>query len=373
MTVRLRIQGDTLTWARIALGVEIDEVARAAGIRPEKFRELERGEQHPTMPQLRKIAHKLDRPVAFFMTPVPEVSDVPSTADFRGRADDTMPPRLLTEMKRAQSRRQTLIDLAPASDDPLPMLPVDWDNVVAQASYMRDLLGLDADFRPPGNDPNATFAFWRGLLEHRGILIFQTTGIPYSTFRGLSLFYETFPVILLNGADSANGKIFTLFHELAHLGTRTSGVCLLREDVFIEALCNKFAANVLMPEQAVREALVLYSASDPVNMLCRRFKVSSLAAAVRLKVLGVMTEEQVDQVRAQSDADWEQARQRQSEGDGFVPNWRLRYRDLGTAYMGVIFDALQNDRISYLDASYMLEAKLPTVEKMLFEFHRQGN
>ena len=43
------------------------------------------------------------------------------------------------------------------------------------------------------------------------------------------------------------GRTFTLFHEVAHLINRTSGLCALREFVDEEAIANNFAANFLMP------------------------------------------------------------------------------------------------------------------------------
>ena len=51
------------------------------------------------------------------------------------------------------------------------------------------------------------------------------------------------------------GRTFTLFHEVAHLINRTSGLCALREFVDEEAIANNFAANFLMPESAVRAQL----------------------------------------------------------------------------------------------------------------------
>ena len=54
------------------------------------------------------------------------------------------------------------------------------------------------------------------------------------------------------------------------------------------------------------------------------------------------------------------------------PHSTLRYRDLGPSYVGTVFRAMESDRISILDATYLLDAKVPTIEKMLGEYYRTG-
>src|SRR5262249_6804228 len=60
-----------------------------------------------------------------------------------------------------------------------------------------------------------------------------------------------------------NAPIFTLFHELAHLLFHTSGIDLLTDDFIqrlpaderrIEIICNRFAAEFLVPERAFNAA-----------------------------------------------------------------------------------------------------------------------
>ena len=193
------------------------------------------------------------------------------------------------------------------------------------------------------------------------------------TFRGLSVHHDELPLILVNGADSAAGRTFTLFHEVAHLISRTSGLCVLRESVNDEALANNFAANFLMPESAVRNHLS--DTQEPMiaaEQLARHFKVSPLAAAVRLRRLDVIDDDDLDAVRSASDEYWQRARDAQKQKGGFVPPWRLRYRDLGPTYIGAVARALEDRRVDWVDATYLLNARLPMVEQMLNEYYRTG-
>ena len=58
---RAPINASTLQWARKALLIEPDELAKAAGTSPKRIAEFEGGETQPTLRQLEKIAKKLDR------------------------------------------------------------------------------------------------------------------------------------------------------------------------------------------------------------------------------------------------------------------------------------------------------------------------
>jgi Zn-dependent peptidase ImmA (M78 family)/transcriptional regulator with XRE-family HTH domain len=370
-TVRVPINGSTLRWARNLSHMTEEELGRAAGISANRIIEIEDGAEGPTYVQTRKMAKKLDRPAAFFLIPPPATADIPVTADFRGRGDE-MPSLLAREIKRAEAHRRTLDDLEGiASPPPLPS-QVSWQSIIENATAARHALGIEISTVPHTALGNPSFNYWRGLLERAGLVIFQTTGIGLDTYRGLSIHHETRPIILLNGADSAGGKIFTLFHEMAHLVNRTSGLCLLEERNTDEALCNAFAAEFLMPTSEIQRIASGPEPSDEVTRVAHHFRVSKLAAAIKLKSMNRLTEAELEIVRSESDAEWQRNRERLAESDGVPPQWSLRLRDLGQSYTSSVFRALENQRISMLDATYLLDAKVPTIEKMMRGFHRPG-
>lgn len=362
-----------LTWAREVSKITEDELAKAAGVPPNRIVEFENGDAWPTFRQLTLLATKLDRPLGFFFAPPPTIPDVPVTADFRGRAHATLPADLAKEMRRAEQYRDAMVDLSGRPERKLASGVISWNNIAGRAAELRRQFGLTDTFVPPESGNSQVFSFWRGLLEGHGVLVFQTTKIALETFRGLSVHHDALPIVVVNGGDSPAGRTFTLFHEIAHLINRTSGLCALRETVDEEAIANNFAANFLMPESAVRARIV--HGEDPldaVDGLARHFKVSSLAAAVRLRRLGIIDDEDLDEVRVNSEEVWAQAREANRKKSGFVPPWRLRYRDLGPAYIGTVARALEDRRVDLVDATYLLNARLPMVEKMLDEYYRTG-
>ena len=74
---------------------------------------------------------------------------------------------------------------------------------------------------------NNGFNYYRALLEHYGIMVAQITGVSLSEMRGISMYYDTFPIIAINNKDFERAKVFSLFHEVAHLVRRSSSLCLI--------------------------------------------------------------------------------------------------------------------------------------------------
>lgn len=370
---RAPINGSTLSWAREGGHVDREDLAAAVGVKPGRIREFENGTAQPTFRQLSLMATKLDRPLGFFFAPAPENPDVPETADFRGRADDDIPADLAKEMRRAEQHRDAMLNLSGPPSARIDLGPVGWRNLPKRAAELRHQFGLTQSFVPPESQANQVFNFWRGLLEARGVLVFQATRIPLDTFRGLSIHHEELPIILVNGGDSAAGRTFTLFHEVAHLVNRTSGLCALRETVNEEAVANGFAADFLMPEDPIRRNLPeTGDAQQAAEQLASVFKVSPLAAAVRLRTLDIIDSEGLSAIRQLSDENWNRVREARKKSEGFVPPWRLRYRDLGSTYIGAVAEALEDRRVDMMDATYLLNARMPMVEQLLDEYYRTG-
>lgn len=370
---RAPINPATLSWAREISRVSTVELAKSVGVKPERIIEFETGDAAPTFRQLTLLATKLDRPLGFFFAAPPSKPDIPDTADYRGRVDHDIPSDLAKEIRRAEKYREAMLDLSGPAERKLSGGPITWQNIPAEATRLRQLFGLTDVFVPPESTNSQVFNFWRGLLEQHGALVLQTTKISLEAFRGLSIHHNELPVIVVNGGDSPAGRTFTLFHEVAHLINRISGLCVLKESVDEEAIANNFAASFLMPERTVRAHVSEGDdALDLAAKLASHFKVSNLAAGVRLRRLNVIDDEDLDLIRATSDEVWKKAREANSKKNRFVPPWRLRYRDLGPTYIGAVARALEEQRADLVDATYLFNARLPMVEQLLSEYYRAG-
>lgn len=371
---RAPIQGETLRWARESLHMDREELGRAANVSADRVAEFEEGEQ-PTFKQLLKLAGKLDRSAAFFFAIPPTKSDTPETVDFRGKSEDAASPLLTREIRRVNQYRQSFLELTPEWHETKSLDRITRSNTKQRAKEFRSRLGLTEEFAPPSKEPNQVFNFWKDILEQAGYLIFQTTRIKLREFRGFSISHTRLPIIVVNGSDAPNGKVFTLFHEIAHLANRTNGLCILDEDVKEEAIANSFAAEFLMPRTLLDaiNARLQSLGEDHVRMtdlVAHECRVSTLAAGIRLKSVGRINDEQLQEIRDMSDENWQRSRDQLKSKKGNPPHWLLRKRDLGQVYVGSVTEALDDGRVSLLDATYLLNARLPAVNEIISDYRR---
>src|SRR5438552_11491878 len=88
-----------LVWARESTGLQVEGAAEKAGIKAETLRHWERGDDRPTIAQLRKLCDVYKRPIAVFFLPEPPRGFDPQR-EFRRLAGLT-PQRESPEMRLA--------------------------------------------------------------------------------------------------------------------------------------------------------------------------------------------------------------------------------------------------------------------------------
>ena len=107
------------------------------------------------------------------------------------------------------------------------------------------------------------------------------------------------PVIVLHKSDSNNRKRFSCAHELGHYISRTESNDIEQKYEYIdlrnslsaygtdknEIFANTFAANLLMPEEEVKQ---LSQEKKPYFEMALYFGVSPEALKIRLKTLGLL-------------------------------------------------------------------------------------
>ena len=104
-------------------------------------------------------------------------------------------------------------------------------------------------------------------------MVAQVTGIALEEMKGISIYYDRFPIIAVNNKDYERAKAFSLFHELAHLVRRSSSLCLIdfddRNDEE-EKICDKIAAEIMMPEKEFTEV------ADEIGLAYREWSIECL-------------------------------------------------------------------------------------------------
>ncbi|WP_327217859.1 XRE family transcriptional regulator [Streptomyces cyaneofuscatus] len=380
------VEPTVLRWARESIGLSPLAAARKISVPDDRVTAWEAGESHPTIAQLRRVADTYKRPMAvFFLAEPPTTFD--TLRDFRrveGAIEAEWSPELHAEYRRAILQRQQLLELIelderePSTHWQIDRLPPS-DDHLASLARERILKSALVDLPLHGGSPYEHLNTWVSGLEESGVLVLTTAGGKVSPreMRALSLHFESIPVIMVNGADSARGRLFSLLHEYAHLLLHTGGLCDTIGDLRavspnrqLEARCNAIAAAALMPAESVlRRPQVVARKSDreswdydSLRAAAAPFGVSAEAFLRRLLTLGLVDQNFYSFRRSEFITAYEEEEAKAKPKGG---NWyRNTVRDLGKGYVRSVADAHRRRVIdSYTAASY-LDAKVGQIAQL---------
>lgn len=304
-SVTALIVPDLLIWARKAAGLSIAEAARKAKVEGVVLVEWEQGKARPTVAKLRLLGSAYKRPIAVFYLPNPP-KDFSPLKDYRRRNIDpegvAQSPALLFAERRAYERREAALELyseIQGTEPPQFDLAANLNqSPELVGSTLRDWLGVTDKEQFAWRSTREGYNGWRSAFERRGVLAFQSTGVPVDEMRGFSVGEFPLPAVVVNGKDAYAARSFSLLHELTHLALRAPGVCDLREGAKssqenrIEIFCNAVAAATLLPagiflsEEVLAGSPVKEWPEETLRHLAAKYSVSRDAVLRRLLTLG---------------------------------------------------------------------------------------
>lgn len=232
-----------MKWARIRAGYVEEYENRLPKEIKANYKLWESGKRNPTWNQLAKVSRKYNLATAFFFMENPLNESSPELIDYRDKSSKRQSPELILNIRRSIHRREIYEELL----DDFGRNNVDfktYDGEIAAdkvSSFIHKSLDLSlTDY----NHHNFLDNCKTILNEKFGILTFETEDVEINEMRGLCIHHNKTPIILLNGKDSVNGRIFTLFHELTHLLLGKSALCDIyvdkKEEIFANAVAGKF-------------------------------------------------------------------------------------------------------------------------------------
>lgn len=379
--VKALINHDVLVWARESSGLSLEAAAKKSSVDPEALASWEEGVERPSVPQLRKLGKAYKRPIAVFYLPGKPV-DFQPLRDFRklhgGVFASAVSPELGWEIRRAQQRRELAAELWKALDgSPPPALPLAASFAESSeevGAALRRTLGVTFEEQVAWPNAYAALASWRQAFERNGVLVFQTTGVSIEEARGFSLSESPFPAVVVNSKDAPNGRIFTMFHELAHVLLNAGGLCDLddrgsSEKQRVEAFCNQIAAAALLPrEPFLRDRAVIarpgrhaWTLSE-LERVARRVSVSREAVLRRLLTLGRTTKNHYESVRAELLRHYAE-RAKEATGGPVTQTQKVLNR-CGTLYTSLVLGGYHERKISASAVPDFLEVRLKHVESI---------
>jgi Zn-dependent peptidase ImmA (M78 family) len=298
-----------LRWALNESGYSDDQIAEAVGVGLDDLESWTTGQAKPGLTQFKKLASKLHRQRAVFLLPEP-----PRTASvqvqFRsisGESARPLSPKERQFLRRAHRQQEMLGWLSEELGD-LPQLPrfnVS-DNAEAAGSEVRSLLNVSIENQLRWPSAAKAFDHWRAAVERFGANVFLYA-LGKESCNGFSLWHSLAPLIAVSSAWREEARIFTLFHELGHLVTRSDSACIerrvnARPKDPVERWCELFAASVLLPRAAVERFLGAATMRTRItdlgvaSGLATRARISLRAATIRLIELGLAGWDLYDQI-----------------------------------------------------------------------------
>ena len=262
---------EVLQWARQLDRITLEEIAPKLKVDVARVEAWESGNEYPTLIQAKSLA-KHDRvPFVYFYLPsTPHKTKRLDKIDYRTFANigiGGMSRELRWLLRDIEDRRDTMIELyREAEIEPIPLalnISIDTSEDVF-ATQIRNYFSLTEQVQIRFRKPEIALSYCISKLEEQDFLVFQATRISPEEMRGLSVAYDSFPIVALNRKDEPSARLFTLLHELVHILSRTSGICNdLSQDKKqlgkMELFCNKIAGMALVPSQQLKKNKNIYT------------------------------------------------------------------------------------------------------------------
>jgi Zn-dependent peptidase ImmA (M78 family) len=255
--------------------------------------------------------------------------------------------------------------------EPLPFVGrfKDSNNVAEIVNNIRTVLGLTEDWARHFRTWQDTLNHLVEIIEDKGIItvfngvVENNTSRPIEVdeCRGFVLVDEVAPFMFINNSDGKAAQLFTIVHELAHIWTGHSAGFDFRTlqpaNDPIEVLCDKVAAEFLVPENAFNEQ---WMNDKSISSSARFFKVSEIVIARRAFDTGKIS-------KAQFFAFYEAYKNRefikkQSQGSGgdFYATVKKR---LSLTFASHVSNAVKTGQLLYRDAYRLTSMKGDTFDK----------
>ena len=298
------VNKDMLKWARgeTPFATTFDVEVQQKGIKAEKLEMWESGEELPSITEAKKLAALYKVPFASFFLPTPPEKEPKNYADRRtygGTVYREISYGLWKEIERITQNRKIMLDYSNGQTEYEEIPSFDATaSIKDMAQTIREYLGIKPPYRTKSLYKGNAFSYFRGILEDKGIIVAQITEVSLDEMKGVSIYYEKYPIIAVNNKDYERAKVFSLFHELAHIIRRSSSLCMIDFDERNddeEKLCDRIAAEILMPDvsfkELTRELKAEYYGWSTycLQAIGDRFAVSSAAVVRRLYELNIIS------------------------------------------------------------------------------------
>lgn len=375
------VNGNIIRWARELYNMDAEEAARAIGVDIERYNSWENGTDHPTYAKLKKISEVFRKPSAIFFFPVPP--QLPYIkGDLRTLSNevvDCFSKNVIVQFEKAKVYQMSLKELYGDRDSIFMHKELFPSDISELCNYLRDVMEFPISAQKARKSTKVVFEIYREKFYDLGIYVFKES-FKDNSISGLCINDCQYPVIMINNSMSFARQIFTLFHELYHLISDTSGAEIIRDDYYeklsqaqsdVEHDCDTFANMFLVPlDDFQKELQKAPIDEDRISELSRIYSVSREAIMYKLWKLDIITTDAYSELKESFYGEAIRNRKEKKDGKTKGGNYystKLSY--LGQKYTGEVFNQYFAGKIDNVRASEMLQSKvdhLPKLEAMFF-------
>lgn len=375
----IRVNPELLSWARQESGFELFRVAKRLNVKPEKVEAWETGERQPTMRQIENLARFFHRPLSIFFLPQPPQLP-PLAAEYR-RLPNVIPghesPELRLGLRQMLTRRDNTLNLMGELGEPIGDFALSArldESPVAVGARLRAATTISLDEQLAWPSEWRAWAAWRNAVENLGVLVFQFSKVALGEVRGLALLRTPLPVVGINSKEIPEARCFTALHEVVHLmlaagqqeepaiKEKRSG----EEWNDVERFAEIAVSHALVPEAALNHEiaslnnLVEWDIAS-TRRLARRFRITPLAMATRLRESGYMSWARYQAWRQEWD---EYVTGLPERSKGFATPVSKALGRNGRPFTQLVLEALSANRITPVTAARYLDLRFEHFEKL---------
>ncbi len=348
------INKDILRQSREQIGLSLSIVAKKVS----KISDMEKGDQKPTFKQLDTLANLYKVPRWVFISdqlPGKYQFDkaIPSFRKFSdSNADIFSGHKIRSVTARVEGFRELIIELREDMSEAVSKFKPPPLNKKATPD---DLSGQIRNWlKISGQRPD--FLEWKKILEEKNIFIFMTgkykgwSHVDKALLRGLAIYHQALPIIIINDSDYRKAQSFTLFHELGHLLRKESMIDdWVDYHQQVERWCDELSGSVLMPADQFRNAACKTNLDDlyEIKNIAGDFQVSAYACLVRLRQLRLIDQDDYLRFEAQLEAEYRKLQEKLKQSVGGPARNRPQevLKQYGHIYAKALFQAYHNNEI----------------------------
>lgn len=357
--VEININPLVLRWAREEAGFDLSEIANKVDVDSDRYKLWEKEGKNIPLGKLKTIANIYKRQLAVFL-----LSDVPSKInkpkDYRNLplTNRKLSKTVLDVIRDVSYFRETALELQGES---YWKSRYEWQDKTKKSikdgesyrKHLRELLDVSIEDQLSWKTESIAYKNWRRAVEEKlGILVFQFS-MPMDEVQGFC-FTDNLPhAIVTNSNHSYTGRIFTIFHELAHILRHQSGMCLQEkatERQKEEWECNTFAGKFLVPSNLIEKVEEL----DDIRIYASKLNVSKEVYLRRLKEESLISDMRFYKFLGQIKSTYKSTLKK----GGFVKPVIKSRTKRGETFFNMVLDAMYNNQISYSKASNALNLNL---------------